>query len=207
MSVYNILKNRPYVWAVFLCLAMFVAGCSKTPLNLEYYSAAQETPQSFSVCHSYGCRQKTLVELSDQEWALIMAPLKETTKVPAQERAQIVKSIALIEHITGEKIGTDQDVGGATIRGHGFYQLDCIDEAVNTSKYLRFFAEENLLSLHDVSMPARRGTFIDGAWPHNTAVVVEKETGQRYAIDSWFFDNGQEPSIVPLEAWLDGWRP
>jgi hypothetical protein len=53
---------------------------------------------------------------------------------------------------------------------------------------------------------AWRGNFVDG-WPHNTAVLIENGTGASYAVDSWFFANGVEPAIVPLDEWKAGWRP
>ncbi len=159
------------------------------------------------VCHGYGCWKKSHVSLSADEWAQVKAPLKDQAKNAAEERKHIAAAISVIEQITGRKIGTDADVGGATIRGHGLYQMDCIDEAVNTSLYLEFLDKDGALQWHNVGTPARRGTFIDGEWPHNTAVVSEKEGGAYYVIDSWFSDNGQEPAIVPLQDWLDGWRP
>ena len=194
---------------VFLCLLSFsLSACAKTPINLDYYNIGQiETVQDFYVCHSYGCRATTSVQLSEKEWDLITLPLQARLSSAVEEREQIAESIALMEKITGEKTGTYRDVEGATMRGHGYYQLDCIDEAINTSKYLRFFAEDSLFDFHDVLSPARRGTFIDGAWPHNTAVITERKNGERYAIDSWFFDNGQAPAIVPLDIWLKGWKP
>jgi hypothetical protein len=112
-----------------------------------------------------------------------------------------------MEQITGKKTGTDRDIAGAKFFKYDENQLDCIDEAVNTSLYLGFFEQDGLLKWHGVDGPARRGQFIDGAWPHNTAVVKEKKTGKQYAIDSWFSANGEEPDIVPLELWMNGWRP
>ena len=43
--------------------------------------------------------------------------------------------------------------------------------------------------------------------PHNTAVIIEKISGDEFVVDSWFFDNGTPPVIVPLESWLAGYDP
>ena len=43
--------------------------------------------------------------------------------------------------------------------------------------------------------------------PHTTAVIEDIGTGTRYAVDSWFFDNGIPPAIVELSAWKKGWGP
>jgi hypothetical protein len=199
--------NRCLIWTVMVCFMAIIQGCSKTPLQLDNYSKVQETPEHFIVCHGYGCRLKALVELSSQEWLAVKTPLQQTATSPAQERIKIAQSIALIEQITGQKTGTDKDVGGATIIGQGIYQMDCIDETINTSKYLNFLKNDGLIRLHDIATPARRGAFVDGAWPHNTAVIKERESGKRFAIDSWFADNGDVPNVIPLEIWLDGWTP
>lgn len=149
----------------------------------------------------------TPVHLTGEEWKTVIAPFEKKAFNAQEERERIAHAIANMEQVVGEKSGTYRDKAGATIRGHGFYQLDCIDETANTNKYLKFFKGQNLIRFHDISGPARRGTFIDGAWPHNTAVVTQTSNGQSYAIDSWFHENGKPPTIIPLDEWLEGWTP
>ena len=67
-------------------------------------------------------------------------------------------------------------------------------------------AKEGLLRWHRVEDRVTRGWFLLG-WPHTTAVVSEVKTGARWVVDSWFFENGIPPVIVPLELWKTGWRP
>jgi hypothetical protein len=43
--------------------------------------------------------------------------------------------------------------------------------------------------------------------PHTTAVIEDICSSRRYAVDSWFFDNGKPPAIVELSAWERGWDP
>jgi hypothetical protein len=43
--------------------------------------------------------------------------------------------------------------------------------------------------------------------PHTTAVIRDIENRQDYVVDSWFFDNGERPVIMPLEEWKSGWSP
>ncbi len=38
-------------------------------------------------------------------------------------------------------------------------------------------------------------------WPHWTAVIQEKSTGQRFAVDSWIYANGENPAVVEVEKW------
>jgi hypothetical protein len=63
-----------------------------------------------------------------------------------------------------------------------------------------------LLKHHTVLDRATRFGLFVGA-PHTTAVIQETATGQRFAVDSWFFDNGQVPAIVDLHEWQSGWEP
>jgi hypothetical protein len=145
--------------------------------------------------------------LSDAEWGEVRNVFMPAPANAAEERERIREAVALIERMVGPKAGTANDEAGAVIvttnkRG----QLDCIDEAYNTSNYLRFMHEDNLIDWHDIGEPARRG-YIINRWPHNTATVIEHGSGASYAIDSWFGPNGALPDVVPLEDWRDGWSP
>ena len=44
---------------------------------------------------------------------------------------------------------------------------------------------------------------LNGVYPHNSASVVEVETGDIYVIDSYIYANGEEPDIRVLDSWLD----
>lgn len=147
------------------------------------------------------------MKLSKAEWAEITAPLAGKPSSAAREREQIALAVSRAEIAVGSHAGTANDEAGAHMGGQAPGQLDCVDEAINTSKYLTFFAQDNLLDYHCVMPPARRGDFIDGMWPHNTGVVKDNETGAQYAIDSWYGKNGDLPDVVPLQEWLDGWKP
>ncbi len=203
----NIYKlNRPFLWAVFLCLVLLISGCSKKPLKLEYFAKAQDNPNSFYICRAYGCRERSEVQLTDEEWSVVEARFSDVQDA-AEERRVIADSVAAMETLVGQKTGTSKDRAAATMRGHGPFQMDCIDETVNTSLYLQFFGAKGLMQFHEIMIPARRGAFIDGAWPHNTAVIMDLETQEKYAIDSWYGKNGDAADVVPLQEWLDGWRP
>jgi hypothetical protein len=49
--------------------------------------------------------------------------------------------------------------------------------------------------------PAARGFFIDGRYPHATAVLAETATGRKWAVDSWPRANGAAPVVQPLAEW------
>ena len=87
-------------------------------------------------------------------------------------------------------------------------QLDCVDESTNTTIFLMILKQKGLLPFHEIEQPQVRWPIISGrGWMHKTAVITEKETGEQFAVDSWFEDSGVNPWIVSLEAWRNGWHP
>ena len=112
-----------------------------------------------------------------------------------------------MEKIIGKKTNTTDDRGGNL---EGVFaesnQMDCIDESSNSTTYLALMQRDNLLKWHTVQPTKTRGFFIFGM-PHTTAVIKENQTGEKWAVDSWFYDNGVEPVIIPISQWSDGWRP
>jgi hypothetical protein len=144
--------------------------------------------------------------VSSQEWQLITAPLQTPASVAADERAAIAHAIALMEQTVGNKTGTSGDRGG-NLAGFGTPgQMDCIDESNNTTTYLKLLQQAGLLKFHEVRERSTRFGLFAGM-PHTTAVIRDIENRQDYVVDSWFFDNGERPVIMPLEEWKSGWSP
>jgi hypothetical protein len=163
------------------------------------------TWQRFSVCYDNGCRSLAIVSLSEAQWELVKAALLPAAESAADEREHLREAIALMEKFAGEATGTWKDKGG-TFNFGSDGQMDCIDESTNTTLYLTLFQRYDLLHHHRVVDRATRGWFIFG-WPHATAVIREIAGTARWAVDSWFLDNGEPPYVLPLEVWRAGWRP
>ena len=85
-------------------------------------------------------------------------------------------------------------------------QLDCNDEAINTTTYLRLLKSKDLMTQHEVEDIRTRNFFFTG-WPHTTAVIRDIKTGERFAVDSWFYDNGHPATIVPFKTWKANFKP
>ena len=202
--MYNI---RIIPFTISIVILFFLNACAGPfegyLMQLEMDNNNQATPGQFTVCHGNGCVKRSEVSLAGPPWNQVMAHFEVPTNSPEEEREQISDAIALIEVIIGKKIGSHTDVGQNVYKYYDEGQMDCVDETINTSMYLHFLKESGALYWHKVGKPLHRGFF----WPHNTAVVTEIKSGKSYAIDSWFFENGVEPSIVPVEDWLAGWRP
>lgn len=164
-------------------------------------------PQRFSVCHGFSCTQVSQVGMNDAQWLVITSVFERAAATAEDERAQIAQAIAKFETAAGVLAGTSGDLAENAVRGMDLSgQMDCIDESTNTTTYLRILEQAGLLRWHRVEDRVTRGWFLFG-WPHTTAVVSDRKDGRRWAVDSWFFANGQPPAIVPLEVWQGGWRP
>lgn len=190
---------------------LLLAGCSASGGNYDSLMAEREVAgarrDAFSICHGHGCRLRTQVALTELEWDAVDDLFADPAADARIERGRIAMAIGILESAVGPKAGTAEDRGGTFNALSGNDQFDCYDETTNTSVYLTLLAKAGLLKWHRLEGWAGRGALIDGAWPHQTAVVVEIASGRAYAVDSWFEDNGRAAHVVPLEEWRAGWRP
>ena len=160
---------------------------------------------TFEVCYDFGCRTRQDVSLNSAEWSSVQAIFRAESAVA--EREQIQRAVARMELLVGRYTPTYLDMGGnmptqddgdPIERLPG--QLDCIDESINTSRYLELFAEAGLLKFHDAAGRAYRRSFLSQHW---AAQVREINTGRHFVVDSWFEDNGELPVMVSSEIWHD----
>lgn len=190
--------------SLFLLFSMFSIGflsaCSNVSVKDDWseYHAAFEKGK-IPVCHGYGCKQISQVKLQGPDWQAVQQLFAQPAQTPQQERANLAKAIALMEQLSGECTGTWNDRAENSGTGEPGQQ-DCIDESTNTTAYLKLFAQKGWLKWHQVEDRVMRSHyFVDIHW---TAVIRDKQSLQRYAVDSWFRANGQEPVIIKLETWL-----
>ena len=189
-------------------VAIALAGCTQTVgSHGDWYAARGAPPPSGNrvyVCHGYGCRMVSRVTFSAAEVAHIAGPLRERAKDAASERAAVGGAVQRYETIVGARIGTSGDRAKMDIGGGDAGQMDCIDEATNTTSLLVLLEEHGLLRHHKVQRPVARGILIDGRYPHATAVLAEtgKAGAGSWAVDSWPEANGEPPLIQPLGTWM-----
>lgn len=197
---------------VTILLGFLLTACaaSQDSTYKHYYAKKNlgaQTPQNFQHCHGFGCKYIADVELTDADWQLIQRAFTPAPKNPQAERESIKTAVALFEQKVGNQTGTHVDEWG-TFRKTGHYQLDCVDESTNTTIYLDVLSQQGLLRFHNVESPTARFPIIHaGRWPHQTALISEKDSNAFYVVDSWFHDNGHPPEIVGLKQWKEGWKP
>ncbi len=190
----------------FAAFTLLLSACS-TGIPLDKYAPQKQNRDDFTFCYGYSCTSKKQTEFTESEWKSVTALFKPAAKTPELERSKIAAAIAKMERIIGAKTGTSHDLPEARGRKEDAFQMDCLDETVNTSRYIGFLQSAGLLKFHEVGEPVHRGYIVDGAWPHNTAVVQETATKKQFVVDSFYKANGQEPYILPAKDWLAGWKP
>jgi hypothetical protein len=197
---------------ILLCL-MGMAGCASLPSSsdmagwMESRGIREPADDGFSHCRGYGCRIVERLSFTPEDWAQVEAPFKPPPSDAAAEREAVGKAIGAFERRAGLQAGTLGDIAG-TFGRVGDFQQDCIDESTNTSVFLTILAQRGLLRFHEVRTPAGRFPVMAGSfWPHHTAVMAERTTGEAFAVDSWFENGGRPAHVVPLSLWTQGWKP
>jgi len=213
LSVRYITKPR-FALGFFLKASLLLAMpmVNATAAISDITTIYRQTPslQAVDICHGGGCAQMQRVALSDDEWLQVSTIFADSadTQLPAaeHERQQIAQAVGVLESLIGIKTGTSTDRAGTFNNASYPGQLDCNDEAINTTSYLRLLRRYDLMKYHAIEDMRTRNFFFSG-WPHTTAVIHEIASGERYAVDSWFYDNGDAATIVPFAMWKSGYTP
>jgi hypothetical protein len=186
--------------ALFLFILL---GLAPPAGALDWYARHARPPSGGRVylCHGYTCAFVTPVSLSPAEIRRIGAPLA-AAKDAAAERRGLSAAVQAFEQAVGPRVGTAGDRGRTQVGQGERGQLDCVDEATNTTSLLLVLAGQGYLQHHRVVEPAQRGFFIDFRYPHSTAVIRDKSTGEAWAVDSWPRAHAEPPVIQPLKEWL-----
>ncbi len=203
---------------LMMVLLLSMSGCSshtnKGQFRVDHQAAdflqlqklQQPTVANFQVCAAQGCDRISTLSYENEEWQRI-ARLFETPVISAQqERQRISQAVALAEQLVGGKNGTAYDYGRNAGLFSGHPQLDCVAESANTTVAMMLLQQQGMLKYHRVIYPHNRN-ILSFRMAHYSAAIEERETQRRFAVDSWFFDNGKQPVIVPIEDWKDGYDP
>ncbi|MEZ0246323.1 MAG: hypothetical protein ACAH09_06780 [Methylophilaceae bacterium] len=164
------------------------------------------TPQHFSFCWGGTCAAIEQVGLTAEEWSRVRAMFDPMPRDAESERETVRAAIGLLESIVGPKTGTAGDRAGTFGNSAWPGQLDCNDEATNSTNYMRMMRADGLMRFHEILDTKTRGGFLIFG-RHSTAVIAEIGSMKKFAVDSWFYDNGQPATILPLDTWQAGWKP
>jgi hypothetical protein len=165
---------------------------------LSFVSLTVYAEPYFVHCYDFGCKSTQEVHYSRQQWSDINQLFTSEALTPDREKQAIRKAIAMMETFSGQIVGTSLDKAGNYPGYDIMKQLDCIDESTNTFQYLSALEDLKLLIWHKVEPKVRRTRWFFDHW---TAVISENSTSQKFAVDSWYRDNGEPPYIQLLQDW------
>ncbi len=197
-----------------ILMTVIISGCGANNAKQEFtdYTSRKnievlDSNGRYQNCRGYGCRIIDDIQLSKSEWYGIKIIFKKKPKDAAQERILLAKAIGKFEEKTGKHNKTSKDIR-RTFDEVGDFQQDCVDESTNTTIYLSILERNGLMKFHTTAAPTSRTLFSGaGFWPHQTATIEELSNKQRFAVDSWFHDNGKPAEILAIKKWKSGWRP
>ena len=181
--------------------------------NWHFLKLEMDAPQKNTVvvCHAYGCKMKTPYRFTSANIAEITGEMRKVKRndSPEEERRAIAYAIGLMERQVGAAIGIRDKAGMQWTASGDPTQEDCVDESTNTTSFLMVLQSNGLLHYHTVEGPLGEDNMLYGTligrpvkyWPHYTAIIRETKTSQRWAVDSWIGDNGENPAITKLEDW------
>jgi len=182
------------------------AALQLTPQQADLYTSVSINPPSvngMTVCYGFVCRRREMLYFtaSDQkQLSQIMARGKASA---VAERAAIQKAVVWFDKRMGPMIGTAKRVARADIRsGADAGNYDCWDSTRNVTSLLLVMQEWGLLKHHTVSNPRYRGNILVMQLPHNTAVIMEKNSRVEWAVDMWTTRYAQPPDVMLVDQWL-----
>lgn len=193
-------------WCCSLIVVMGFASAHAEMADINRIFRQTPSLDRMEICHGGGCARLSQVHLTQAEWNQVTRLFAPMPQDAAHERLLIALAVGQLETLVGTKTGTAGDKAGTFNNSKFPGQLDCNDESINTTTYLRLLIQAGLVRWHSVEDTRTRHFFFSG-WPHSTAVIRQTDTGLSYAVDSWFYDNGHAATIVPFDTWKDGYTP
>lgn len=165
---------------------------------------------SVSVCFNYGCVTQATVKFSAQQLNSVTQTLAAAHNA-GEERTLLAQVIGTLYAWAGKQTPIHADRGGnfadAGVQG----AMDCIDHSTTTTRFLRLLEQHDALHFHHVIAATRRGwifqhfTATIEELPRATASAASVTAAQRprFAVDSWYVDNGKPAIVLPLTEWFN----
>lgn len=157
-----------------------------------------------TICYNYDCAVKAKITVGPHDLARLDQLFKHADS-PIVERNAIQFAVGLLNRVAGKQTPIHNDKGGNYDDDGVEGRMDCIDHSHTTTAYLKLIDARGLLHFHKVLEPIHRAPLLVNS--HWSAMIQETENGEQFAVDSWFFDNGEPAAIFPLNEWLKGAEP
>src|SRR5262245_59294820 len=170
-----------------------------------YSSVSINPPEAdrVTICYGFVCRRRYVFDFTPADYKRLSDLLNAGRASAEAERKAVQQAVMWFDRRLGPLIGTDKRIAYAEFRyfddKHNF---DCYDTTRNTTSLLPVLQEWGLLRHHVVAEPRYRGNFLVLQTPHNTAVLNDRSTGQKWVVDMWTRGYGELPDVKPVEQWL-----
>ncbi|MEI7612441.1 MAG: hypothetical protein WCK63_06000 [Betaproteobacteria bacterium] len=166
--------------------------------------------EKVSICFNYGCVSSVTVVFSKVQLKEVRELLDDASDAQ-HERELIAVVIGRLLGWAGKQSPIWADKGGNYADEGVSGKMDCIDHSTTTTRLLKMLAGQGWLRWHRVLEPQVRTRLI--IFDHWSAVIEEEPKAPfrdehllsrvRYAVDSWYNDNGKPAVVMPLDHWLD----
>lgn len=143
---------------ICLSLTSFDATAALSDISKIYREVP--TLDGLDVCFGGGCAEIRHVSINTQEWTQVVSVFAFKADDATLERQQIAYAIGMLETIVGAKIGTSGDRAGTFSNSKFPDQLDCNDEAINTTTYMHLMQYYGLIKLHEAEDMRTRSFFL-----------------------------------------------
>ena len=167
--------SRVLVTMLAACVAGCVSGGGDDP-RIHYLSFGATQPQGnrVTICHAYTCKVQTPYTFSRADIAeisAIMAKVKRNDS-PFEERRGVAYAIAKMETDVGRKLGIKDKAGMQFTASGDASQMDCVDEATNTTSYLLVLKANGLIKHHTVEGTMSKENFGQGLGQAQSGAVL-----------------------------------
>jgi hypothetical protein len=190
----------------FAFAAQPLSAMQLTPQQSELYTSVSTSPptaETMTVCYGFVCRRRVELDFTAADRKTLTQIMAAGKASAVAERAAIQKAVLWFDKRMGPVIGTTTRVARADIRNRAdASNYDCWDLTRNVSSLLLVLQQWGLLKHHTVGNPRYRGNILAMQLPHNTAVIVEKESRIEWAVDMWTTKYLQPPDVMLVEQWL-----
>jgi hypothetical protein len=172
----------------------------------QLYSSVSINPPSadrVTICYGFVCRRRYVLDFTPADYKRLTEILGPGRASAEAERKAVQQAVVWFDRRLGPLIGTDKRIAYADFRyfddKHNF---DCYDTTRNTTSLLLVLQEWGLLRHHVVADPRYRGNFLVLQTPHNTAVLTDRASGQKWVVDMWTRGYGELPDVKTVEQWM-----
>jgi hypothetical protein len=178
--------------------------------GLALHCAVAGAQERIEVCFNYGCLNTATVTYGRALLAQVRDLLDDAASA-AHERELIGAAVGRLLGWAGRQSPIGADRGGNYADDGVYGRMDCIDHATTTTRLLQMLQRRGWLRWHRVREPEVRTRLV--IFDHWSAVIEAAPKAPyrdayplsrtRYAVDSWFYDNGEPAVVMPLDAWMD----